>query len=316
MKTFRFTLLSVVLSCSCTLFYSCTEDSSLDEIGKPVPDNWGAQDPRYEELTETLTSLTNKTILNSGMFNPETGASCLKQIRNWLYVVNVGAQGGLFEDDVVVSVVTSCMAAQSVASQSHNAEPPELMSLERSLDRQLLADTSWVKTPLDNAGYIHNIVLVNLYNNYGEELLTIPTSQIYTETNYLVTKYLGAGFVNPDAKSKAEQLYEQMLAVYNSSETINDFYVEWKALNPNERNQLNILEIVMNGFSQIDLNADNGRYLKAVVQAINASALSQNEKQSLRIGISIGHANAILWSRQFFSSQHIDASNIIDDVSE
>ena len=81
MKIFRFTLLSVVLSCSCTLFYSCTEDSSLDEIGKPVPDNWGAQDPRYEELTETLTSLTHKTILNSGNFNPETGASYLKQIR-------------------------------------------------------------------------------------------------------------------------------------------------------------------------------------------------------------------------------------------
>lgn len=316
MKIFRFTLLSVVLSCSCTLFYSCTEDSSLDEIGKPVPDNWGAQDPRYEELTETLTSLTHKTILNSGNFNPETGASYLKQIRKWLYVINADAQGGLLEGDVVASVVTSCMAAQSVASLSHNLEGPELMSLERSLDQQLLADTSWVKTPLDNAGYIHNIVLVNLYKNYGEDLLTIPTYQIYSETNYLVTKYLGASFVNPEAERNAEQLHEQMLEVYNSSETINDFYVEWKALNLNMRNQLNILEIVMHGFSQIDLNADNGRYLNAVMQTINASALSQNEKQSLRTGISIGHASAILWSRQFFSSKHVEAANVVDNALE
>ena len=53
---------------------------------------------------------------------------------------------------------------------------------------------------------------------------------------------------------------------------------------------------------QLDLKEDNGVYLNNVVQTINSSYLSEENKQTLRSAISIGHASAFLWEKDAFSN--------------
>lgn len=300
-KHLRITVFTVFLALIGGLIYSCTEDTSLDNMGKPIPGQNEQLEPRYEELTDSLTSLTNKTVLESGCFNYETRGTFWKRFKRWCVVVCADGLAALISNDPDVASDVSLSAARLLAFVPFNPSNPEIMCLDRALDQQLLADTAWARTSLDNSGLIHNKVLVTLYQKYGDDLLMLPLDEIYSDADSIASITPSIGIISPAVRNEAQSIFTQVNEVYNNTDTMEDFFEETKTIYPNERLQLNIFEVVMNGFFQIDLNADNGQYLNAVMQTINSSSLPEGDKQSLRTGISIGHASAFLWSRQFFS---------------
>lgn len=300
-KHLRITVFTVFLTLIGGLIYSCTEDASLDNMSKPIPGQNEQLEPRYEELTDSITSLTNKAILESGCYNYETRASWWKLLKRWCLVVCADGLAGLLTRDSDIASNVSLLTAQLLAYQPFEPSTPEIMSLDRALDQQLLADSAWARTSLDNSGYLHNKVLVSLYQIHGDNLLTLSLDEIYADADSIASNAPAFGIVSPAVRNEAQSIFAQVNEVYNNTDTMEDFFEETKTIYPNERQQLNIFEVVMNGFFQIDLNADNGQYLNAVMQTINSSSLPEGDKQSLRTGISIGHASAFLWSRQFFS---------------
>ena len=300
-KHLRLAVFSVALALIGGSIYSCTEDSSLDNIDKLEVGQVEQQDPRYISLTDSITSLTNKTILESGCYNYETRASLWKRLKKWCVVVCADAIAGLLTNDSDVASNVSLSAAQLLAYQPFDPSTPEIMSLDRALDQELLANPSWARTSLDNSGYLHNKVLVTLYQIHGDNLLTLSLDEIYADADSIASNAPAFGIVSPAVRNEAQSIFAQINEVYNATETMEEFFEEAKIQFPNERQQLNVFEVVMNGFFQIDLNADNGEYLNTVMQTINTSSLPEVDKQMLRTGISIGHASAFLWSRQFFS---------------
>lgn len=298
-KYLKITLLSIAVLLFGGFAYSCTEDSSFDNVSAPGETQVINLDPQYDVLVDSLTKLTNTTVLDFQVNMHTSRASFWKKWTKKLFVVVLCDAIGGVTGNIVGAAFTSYCAARSQGLLPYNPGDVDILN-NRSLDQQLLADTTWARTPADNSGYLHNKVLVQLYEKHGDDLLTIPTNQIYAEADSIVTNDFGIGIVRPADQSAAETLYAQLAEVGENSETITDFFTAWKQLHPDNRNQWNVLEVVMNGFYELDLNADNGQYLNSVIQTINTSSLPDEEKQSLRTCISIGHASAFLWSRQVF----------------
>lgn len=303
-KLLSLSIIAVIVATFSIFTYSCSAET--DEIENKVITLESQKDinEEYADLQQSLTVLTNQALNNAGIH--QSRASFWKHVRNWAYIIACDALGfckpkPTLEERLYNSICCSYKAAQKVGYIKHDIDLPIIQMSVNSTDEVLLANESWASTTLDRAGLMHNKVLVALYNKHGNELLTVPSMQIYSEADSIMQNGLGIVLIPNDVKEEAEALYAEILDIYESTETIEDFFDEWRALYPAQTNNINILETVIQGMLQLDLKEDNGVYLNNVVQTINSSYLSEENKQTLRSAISIGHASAFLWEKDAFS---------------
>lgn len=301
-KLLSLSIIAVIVATFSIFTYSCSAET--DEIENKVITLESQKDinEEYADLQQSLTVLTNQALNNAGIH--QSRVSFWKHLKNWGLIVASDALGYLKYGSniwgILNGVYCSYKAAQAVGYIRYNF--PIIQMSVNSTDEVLLANESWASTTLDRAGLMHNKVLVALYNKHGNELLTVPSMQIYSEADSIMQEELGIALIPNDIKEEAEALYAEISDVYESTETIEDFFDEWRALYPAQTNNINILETVIQGMLQLDLTEDNGVYLNNVVQSINSSNLSEENKQTLRSAISIGHASAFLWEKDAFSN--------------
>ncbi|MBR1698658.1 MAG: hypothetical protein IJ714_02605 [Bacteroidales bacterium] len=157
-------------------------------------------------------------------------------------------------------------------------------------------DSDIALTCVEGAGLVHNRVILDLYEEKGEELfiydektlLPLVAEKVAIETNCTLDE------ATLSVQEQRNIVNKTVEAYFNAS-TIEGF-IDNLELETLERAALSdIVNVILTGFESIDAIADNGSYSLAVQSIISESGISNDAKQILNSTTSVANASARLW---------------------
>lgn len=156
----------------------------------------------------------------------------------------------------------------------------------------------------NNDGVLHNQVILNLYERYGEEMFKLPEEVLLQAVADEVALLTGceANEVIPDvAEAKIEmKVYTD---AYIESANVDEYIGRLKAVNPEKADALDVLKITLEGFQFVDIKTDDGKYAEKVLDVIDSSDVSPEMKADLSSGVAIANASTRLWNQDELLSE-------------
>lgn len=154
----------------------------------------------------------------------------------------------------------------------------------------------------DNAGYVHNKVLINLYEKYGDEMNFMSASestQLISEEYEKVIKEANLTVDNNTADDVDLNAIYRIRDLAKKSEDTKHFIELLKEEYPDRKEELNILgltiENIMNGQIQED---DLNSYNKDILNTIDESDIPDDSKKLLKTTVSVANGSSQLWCIQ------------------
>ena len=153
----------------------------------------------------------------------------------------------------------------------------------------------------DNAGYIHNAVIINLYKEYGDSLKELSASDIDNIINKEYHKVINeAGLIhstNNHTNEINKYVVDRICALVSQCSDVEEFIMVLKAEYPECAKELEVLEIVMNNIINENMEVENlDDYTNEVVNTINGSQIPTNSKDVIKATVSITSASSQLWT--------------------
>ena len=171
------------------------------------------------------------------------------------------------------------------------------MALEPSLRASEISLTNLEISEGNNDGEIHNTVIYNLYDRYGEEMFEFESEELLSLISTEVYNLTGSSPVSNDTNIEAFAAeMDTYTSAYLRSNSVNDFVTELKVLHPDKADELEVLKVSLEGFQYVDPETDNGEYAKKVVTIIEDSNIDSTSKDALISGVSIANASVRLWN--------------------
>lgn len=267
----------------CVFLSSCAKNDSASIEIKNEP----SSNP-YAELSAQIESLNQDYLI------PETRAKW------WKYLITaiVDAGVGLINLDVGEAISASTFTwnvlkeikEKSTTSATDVALEPSLRASEISLTNLEISEGN-------NDGEIHNTVIYNLYDRYGEEMFEFESEELLSLISTEVYNLTGSSPVSNDTNIEAFAAeMDTYTSAYLRSNSVNDFVTELKVLHPDKADELEVLKVSLEGFQYVDPETDNGEYAKKVVTIIKDSNIDSTSKDALISGVSIANASVRLWN--------------------
>lgn len=152
-------------------------------------------------------------------------------------------------------------------------------------------------------GYIHNKVICDLYDLYGEGLFDLSIEELLPLVGHKVAEVTGKPYVTPSFTNEQEsiELLENAMNLYKKSETSSQFMNGLKRQYPSIANELDVLQTTLEGYQHIDINTDKGEYAREVIQLVNKANISDYSKQTIVSGVSVANASTRLWNTSSLS---------------
>lgn len=153
----------------------------------------------------------------------------------------------------------------------------------------------------DNAGYIHNAVIINLYKEYGDSLKELSASDIDNIINKEYHKVINeAGLIhstNNHTNEINKYVVDRICALVSQCSDVEEIIMVLKAEYPECAKELEVLEIVMNNIINENMEVENlDDYTNEVVNTINGSQIPTNSKDVIKATVSITSASSQLWT--------------------
>lgn len=162
----------------------------------------------------------------------------------------------------------------------------------------------------DSIGYVHNEIFVSLANNskdanawldkdydsfkasLKQQILKDP---ILKKCSAISTK---------DLVSANVDIIEEKVASWNNDQlSSSQMRDEAILMAPTQKDQINVLYDIICGIEELDGNAITEDYIHEVYKLIESSSLSAKDKESLKMGVSVGFASSRLWNPEAFSEK-------------
>lgn len=154
----------------------------------------------------------------------------------------------------------------------------------------------------NNAGYVHNSVIINLYNKYGEEFKNFTDMQIKKSINeeYInVIRNANLTTNVPINDTIDTKTVQHICEIAENCEDVNEFISALKKEYPLCKQDLDILKIAMEEIINGEIqNEDIDNYTIEIVDAINISQIPTNNKTILKTTIGVAGASSQLWIHQ------------------
>lgn len=250
------------------------------------------QEAEFTALKEQLTALTT---------NLQDNGYVATKAKWWKYLLTAAADaGGFFLSGGIAAgpaaVQAGCTASTLVWSIIKEEKKVETKAGNRDVDTSDFNDPSVALTCVDGPGLVHNKVILDLYEENGEELfgysdeilLPLIAEKVADETN---------SNVEETALSLQEQkeIVYKTVDAYSTSSTIDEFIDKLEVSAPERVALLEIVQVILTGFDSIDVIADNGNYYNDVQRIITESEISDEAKQILNSTTSVANASSRLW---------------------
>lgn len=276
----RVVFLSIVI---CVLVSSCGKRIEADEsLSNP-----------YVELSTQIQGL------NQNYITPGTKARWWKYLITAVADAGVGLATGRIDYAISASSLTWTMLKDLSDNSGSSSTAPELGDRNTSI-----YDVDVSLTNLDvyeeeglSDGEIHNIVINNIYNVYGEamfeleseELLVLVANEVASLTNSNPSSVIS----DIDRACSEVSVYTN---AYLRSSSVDDYIAELKAIHPDKADELDVLKAALEGFQFIDPETDDGQYARDVVNLIEDSDIDDASKNTLTSSVSIANASVRLWN--------------------
>lgn len=276
-KTFAF--LSLVL----LIFVgtACSEVSSDETLhGNP-------QKSDYQLLNENIKAL-----------NLEPAGPHTRFWKGWKYIGGFGADSFMFflTHNIKHSISASIHVYRFIKTlEEITSDEAESTLNDRDTAMSAFADKDDKFIDIDNDAYIHNTVILDLYDEYGEDLFEMDLDELYDAVTARVNEINGynADDVIEDTSSLEE--IDDATEAYIDAETPAEYIAELSAIYPDKAEQLSVLQSIFEGFLNADTDEAKTEYTSKIVDIIENSNISDEDKEDLKKSVCIANASARLW---------------------
>lgn len=150
---------------------------------------------------------------------------------------------------------------------------------------------------IGSAGYIHNKVLIDMYEKYGESMDTLTTEQLLDLASNDVYNLTGEANL-PLSKSDAVLLVDNVVGKMDLTKSISENIESLKTLtiDPELQSKLDICGTFIEGLQMVDDN--DSTYFESANELIINSDLPTADKLELQDALSVGYASAKLWNTE------------------
>lgn len=170
-------------------------------------------------------------------------------------------------------------------------------------DKESLRLASINNKDIQNAGVIHNELVGNFVSNADrftlwtkegyENMVACAKEALKVEE---MVKGIPEGALSKDSTIISETAnYIKLLRTGTPQETVEEYIERMKKENPQEAELATTIKNYLEGLDNIETDDNLKQYSEKVVQLVNNSKLSQERKDALCRGISVGFASAKLW---------------------
>jgi len=257
--------------------------------------------PIKEQDTDIVDLKNDLLALNNEMFGEqiETKAKWWKYLLTAIADAGVGLITGNIGYAISASSLTWTVFKNSVET-SEGAENHSINDDKIALAYLEIADEEEEL----NDGTIHNKVIINLYNKYGEELFNKSEEVLIQNIAKEVAILTGcsAEEIFPDIHSAKSEMAIYTNA-YIESKSIDEYINHLIEYKPEKSEELEILKIALEGFQFVDAETDNGEYASRVTEIIYESNISPEMKEDLRSGVSVANASIRLWNTDGYTEE-------------
>ena len=249
--------------------------------------------PDYLEVIDGINEI------NAGLKPVETRA------RWWKYLCTAIADAGvsLIPGSSVATGITASslvwtMLKEVKSKQETRAVSEPVISIrDTSISMTCLESPEWKKYDSDSDGYLHNRVIVNLYEDYGESLFDLSTSE-FTDLAFAELARVEGREIEY-SQSEMNEIYtsiDEYVNAFISSDTPDDFFNYLKIQYPDKNGEIEILKAAMDGFTALDVNEDEGKYVKKLMGIVDNSNLNEDSKKDVKSSLAVANASTRLWN--------------------
>lgn len=271
---------AVLVVCAFSLS-SCSSDEKLNVVKEQTK-------PAFDEVKASIAALNVETF--GQIRKPETRARWWK----WLVTIAVDAGAGFGTGNAAVGVSASTLTWTMLKSE--NVKNQSIHPVEVSMQHIAVEELNYIRTDID-MGYVHNKVLVNLYEKYGESIFNLTDETLIPLVNKEVATLTGQKLSSLELESSyVLSETKKYINAFNPNGTIEEYFSNIKRFIPLERHaELDVLEVALEGLLQVDINTDNGKYASDVITIVNNSDLTTLQKNNIINGVAVGNASRRLW---------------------
>ncbi len=296
----------IMVVCACLASCSSEKDSFVSDQ---------EQKGAFDELKVELAQYSAEYHKENGIM--QTRAGFWKRLRGFLFADASGALfgsyfgggGALFGaifNSVVAGSVFSAMDNEYVGVQPMPIEPIEPMepilnplndvgTPEDPIEEEYVYIRPYVTVTTDGAGYLHNMIISKIDENYPDVLKNIGSTD-------LIAGYIADEMESEYGYTISDSTKEMLIQKVDS---VNNVDIDWEydymvarvnSLLPEYENELAVIEDFVENVEPMGgrvVNVQN--YLSGYLQIINNSNLTDEQKQTLRMCIEIAANSAVLW---------------------
>lgn len=243
-----------------------------------------------EMKTEALKNLKNDLLVLNSNYENNPELQTRFKFKNWFRCLVIAVA------DVAGTVFGNLDTGIILSERSNGL----LDKIEGSLSK---APSSPLKSnaldgiEVGSAGYIHNKVLIDMYEKYGESMDTLTTEQLLDLASNEVYNLTGEASL-PLSKSDAVLLVDNVVGKMDLTKSISENIENLKTLtiDPELQSKLDICGTFIEGLQMVDDN--DSTYFESANELIINSDLPTADKLELQDALSVGYASAKLWNTE------------------
>ena len=237
-----------VMAISAMFFISCSnKETNVIAVDEP-------QAPEVVALKNDLKALNNE------LFGEQVVTKAKHKWWHYLLTAIADAGVGLLTGNVGYAISASSLTWTVIRDSS-------VQKIETKSDDETFCsvrDSVFATSHLDidgnndNDGVLHNKVILNLYERYGEEMFKLPEEVLLQAIADEVALLTGceANEVIPNV-SEAKVEMKVYTDAYVKSANVDEYIGRLKAVNPEKADALDVLKITLEGFQFVDIKTDD-----------------------------------------------------------
>lgn len=285
MKKFFVILITLIATISCSVNTDCESPVMYEDVKELSSD--------YVEVIEGINEV------NQNLIPAATRA------RWWKYLCTAIADAGVslipgssIGTGIAASSMVWTMLKEFKTKQvTRSASEPVISIRDTSIALTYLESPEWKKYDSDSDGYLHNRVIVNLYEKYGESLFELSTQE-FTDLAFDELAVVEGKPVEYSQSEKNELCasIDEYVNAFVTSETSDDFFNYLKTKYPDKNGEIEILRAAMDGFTALNVNEDEGDYVKRIMGLVDNSNLTEDSKKNVKSSLAVANASTRLWN--------------------
>lgn len=154
----------------------------------------------------------------------------------------------------------------------------------------------------DNAGYVHNVVLINLYNKYGEEFRTMSCDEVANLISIECDNVIKEAGLTTNTKicdTIDRKVVSHICDIVDNVNNVDEFIRIMKKEYPECSNEFDILGETMNKIMSKQMEKEDiNSYNKEVNDAITNSNIPEESKTILKSTIGTACGSSQLWTKE------------------